>query len=171
MMLRRTGLLLLVSAAVFAPFARAQAPAGDKFFDSRGVKIRYVDVGRGEPVVLIHGFSSSLDANWGQTRVIDALAKYFRVVALDCRGHGKSDKPHDAASYGLAMIDDVARRLDHLGIAKAHTAVFGGSAPRLRWNAHSAVSVSSAFNAVIRCLTGQRLYARRRLRASADTLA
>jgi pimeloyl-ACP methyl ester carboxylesterase len=194
MMLRRTGLLLLVSAAVFAPFARAQAPAGDKFFDSRGVKIRYVDVGRGEPVVLIHGFSSSLDANWGQTRVIDALAKYFRVVALDCRGHGKSDKPHDAASYGLAMIDDVARRLDHLGIAKAHivgysmggaiagkfitthpdrviTAVFGGSAPRLRWNAHSAVSASSAFNAVIRCLTGQRLYARRRLRASADTLA
>jgi pimeloyl-ACP methyl ester carboxylesterase len=156
MVLRRTLLLFALSAALFAPVARAQAPADDTFFDSRGVKIRYIDVGRGEPVVLIHGFSSSLDANWGQTKVIDALAKDFRVIALDCRGHGKSDKPHDAASYGLAMIEDVARLLDHLGIARAHivgysmggaitgkfitthpdrviTAVFGGSAPRLGW--------------------------------------
>lgn len=160
MMLRRTLLLIALSAVLFAPFARAQTPADDTFFDSRGVKIRYVDVGRGEPVVLIHGFSSSLDANWRQTKVIDALAKDFRVVALDCRGHGKSDKPHDAASYGLAMIDDVTRLLDHLGIAKAHivgysmggaiagkfitahpdrviSASFGGSAPRLGWNAQA----------------------------------
>ena len=160
MMLRRTVLLTLVLIAGPVPFARAQAPADDKFFDSKGVKIRYVDVGRGEPVVLIHGFSSSIEANWGQTRVIDALAKDFRVVAFDVRGHGKSDKPHDPASYGLNVVEDVTRLMDQLHIAKAHivgysmggavagkfivlhperaiSAVFGGSAPRVNWPAQA----------------------------------
>jgi len=156
MMLRRTALLLL-STVLLAPVSRAaQAPDADAFFDSRGVKIRYIDVGRGEPVVLIHGFSSSLDANWRQTKVIDALARDFRVVALDVRGHGKSDKPHDPASYGVVVVEDVARLMDHLHIPRAHivgysmggaitgkfitmhpdrviSAVFGGSAPRLGW--------------------------------------
>ena len=104
MLFRRTALLLIVSAAACAPFARAQAPAGDRFFDSHGVKIRCVDAGRGEPVVLIHGFSSSLDANWGQTKVIDAIANDFRVIALDCRGHGRSDKPHDAAASSALNV-------------------------------------------------------------------
>ena len=154
MMLRRTLLLVVAVATLFVPAARAQTPVEDKYFDSKGVKIRYVDVGRGEPAVLIHGFSSSLEANWSRT--IEALAKDFRVVALDCRGHGKSDKPHDAASYGIQMIEDVARLMDHLNIPKAHivgysmggaitgkfitthpdrviSAVFGGSAPRMGW--------------------------------------
>jgi pimeloyl-ACP methyl ester carboxylesterase len=156
MMLRRTALVLLAQAVVLTPIASAQTPAADLFFDSGGVKIRYVDAGRGEPVVLIHGFASSIDANWGQTKVLDALSKDFRVVALDVRGHGKSDKPHDAASYGLAVVEDVTRLLDYLHIARAHivgysmggaiagklitvhpdrviSAVFGGSAPRLGW--------------------------------------
>src|SRR5712691_7172884 len=120
MMVRRTFLLLALSTAACAPMARAQPALEDKFFDSSGVRIRYVDVGRGEPVVLIHGFSSSLDANWGQTKVIDTLAKDFRVVALDVRGHGKSDKPHDVASYGLAVVEDVTRLMDHLNIPRAH---------------------------------------------------
>jgi pimeloyl-ACP methyl ester carboxylesterase len=154
MKLRRTAVLLLALTTTAVALARAQAPAEDKTFDSGGVKIRYVDVGRGEPVVLIHGFSSSVEAIWGQTKVLDALAKDFRVIAFDVRGHGKSDKPHDPASYGLNVVEDVTRLLDHLGIAKAHivgysmggaitgkfitlhpdrvlSAVFGGSAPRL----------------------------------------
>jgi pimeloyl-ACP methyl ester carboxylesterase len=43
-----------------------------------------------------------------------------RDLALDCRGHGRSDKPHAAASYGNEMIEDVARLMDHLDIRKAH---------------------------------------------------
>jgi pimeloyl-ACP methyl ester carboxylesterase len=50
--------------------------------------------------VLIHGFSSSADTGWRQPGVFDKLARDFRVIALDCRGHGQSDKPHDPASYG-----------------------------------------------------------------------
>jgi pimeloyl-ACP methyl ester carboxylesterase len=157
--MRRRLFVLAACFGLVASIVSAQTTLDDKFFDSKGVKIRYVDVGRGEPVVLIHGFSSTLDANWGGTHVIEALAKDFRVVALDCRGHGKSDKPHDAR-YGLEMIEDVARLMDHLGIPKAHivgysmggaitgkfivahpdraiSAVFGGSSPRMGWTAQN----------------------------------
>jgi len=154
--LRRIFLVCFVLVAVCPPRASAQAAREDKFVDSAGVKIHYIDVGRGDPVILIHGFSSSLDANWGALGIIDKLAADFRVVALDVRGHGKSDKPHDPASYGMAVVDDVTRLMDHLSIRKAHivgysmggaitgkfvvehpdrviSAVFGGSAPRMGW--------------------------------------
>lgn len=160
MTLPRTVLGLLASALLWTASAPAQTAVPDQFFDSHGVKIHYVDIGRGEPIVLIHGFSSSLDANWGRTRVIEKLAKDFRVIAFDVRGHGLSDKPHDAASYGLNVVEDVTRLLDHLNIAKAHivgysmggaitgkfitlhpdrviTATFGASAPRLGWPAQA----------------------------------
>jgi pimeloyl-ACP methyl ester carboxylesterase len=157
-MVRRVVLLLLF-VAVVAP-VHTQTARQDRFFDSQGVKIRYIDVGQGEPVVLIHGFSSDLDQSWGNPGTIDRLAADFRVVALDVRGHGKSDKPHDTASYGLPVVEDVTRLLDHLHIAKAHivgysmggaitgkfialhpdrtiSAVFGGSAPRTGWTAQT----------------------------------
>jgi pimeloyl-ACP methyl ester carboxylesterase len=116
----RIGSLSVVLVAALMSSASAQTPLEDRFFTARGVKIRYVDVGRGEPVVLVHGFSSSLEANWGNQGIIEKLSKDFRVIALDCRGHGKSDKPHDAASYGLNMIEDVTRLLDHLAVRRAH---------------------------------------------------
>ena len=43
-----------------------------------------------------------------------------RVLALDCRGHGLSDKPHDPKAYGPKLADDVIALLDHLGIERAH---------------------------------------------------
>ena len=89
------------------------------YFDSNGVKIYYEEHGNGEPVVLVHGFASRADHNWGE-QWFKYLAPHFRVIALDCRGHGKSDKPHDAAAYeGAAMGDDVIRLMDHLGIKRA----------------------------------------------------
>ena len=159
-MTRRISPVSVVLAVLVVYSASAQTPLDDRFFTAQGVKIRYIDVGRGEPVVLVHGFSSSLEANWGNPGIIEKLSKDFRVIALDCRGHGKSDKPHDAASYGLNMIEDVTRLLDHLTVRRAHivgysmggaitgkfitthpdrviSAVFGGSAPRLNWTAQS----------------------------------
>ena len=58
--------------------------------------------------------------NWKLPRVFQKLSKRYRVIALDNRGHGKSDKPYDPAQYGLELVDDVVRLMDHLGIAKAH---------------------------------------------------
>src|SRR5437016_1002508 len=102
------------------------AVAGDHFFDSNGVRIHYVMSGAGEPVVLIHGWAA--DAGMWQP-LIDDLARDHQVIALDCRGHGKSGKPHDPAQYGMEMTRDVVRLLDHLGIKRAHIAGYsmGGS--------------------------------------------
>jgi pimeloyl-ACP methyl ester carboxylesterase len=47
------------------------------------------------------------------------LAVDHQVIALDCRGHGKSDKPHDPKQYGIEMVNDVVRLMDHLGTKKA----------------------------------------------------
>ncbi len=68
--------------------------------------------------MLVHGFASRGEHNWGGGW-IDALARDYRVVVLDCRGHGKSGKPHDSAAYdGETMGDDVIRLMDHLGIKR-----------------------------------------------------
>jgi pimeloyl-ACP methyl ester carboxylesterase len=90
------------------------------FFDSAGIKIHYSDVGAGEAVVLVHGFASTVEHNWGGTGWIAALSKKYRVIAVDVRGHGLSDKPREPRSYGYAnMGADVTRLMDHLGIERA----------------------------------------------------
>jgi pimeloyl-ACP methyl ester carboxylesterase len=106
-----------IACLLTASFANA---AGDKFFDSHGVKIRYLDQGRGPAVILVHGQGGSIESNWVETGVFENLARDYRVVALDLRGHGKSDKPHETAAYGNEMGLDAVRLMDHLGIKKAH---------------------------------------------------
>ena len=106
--------------------APAAARGEEGTFDSNGVKIRYVTEGKGEPVVLIHGFTApSAEAMWvksplGEVNVLPELAKEFRVVAVECRGHGKSGKPHDPKAYGAEMAEDVVRLMNRLKIEKAH---------------------------------------------------
>ncbi|MFX0030415.1 MAG: alpha/beta fold hydrolase [Candidatus Hermodarchaeota archaeon] len=94
-------------------------------FTNDGVKIYYEIEGKGPPVLLIHGFSSSMEYNWKQQGWLDALKDNFKVILIDCRGHGKSDKPHDKAFYGQRMQDDVVKLLEHLSIEKAN--LFGYS--------------------------------------------
>ena len=101
-------------------FASARLQAEDQFFDSKGVKIAYTVQGQGEPVVLIHGFSVNTQLQWALPGITKALAKDYQVIALDCRGHGRSGKPHDPKMYGTEMVEDVVRLLDHLKIKKAH---------------------------------------------------
>lgn len=97
------------------------APAAEnRYFDSDGVRLRYVVEGEGEPVLLIHGLGASIHLQWGGPGVLDELAKEYRVIAFDNRGHGRSGKPHDTEEYGDDMVADAVRMLDHLGIAQAH---------------------------------------------------
>jgi pimeloyl-ACP methyl ester carboxylesterase len=98
------------------------APAEDLFFDSAGVRIRYIVEGEGEPVLLIHGLSLNLEMNWTQPGIVKELAEQYRVIAFDNRGHGKSVKPHDPKSYGMQMAEDAIRLMNHLKIRKAHVA-------------------------------------------------
>ncbi|HVD47975.1 MAG TPA: alpha/beta hydrolase [Candidatus Limnocylindria bacterium] len=91
--------------------------------DSDGVRIHYELHGpsTGRPVVLVHGYASDYPLNWVGTRWQETLTTAgYRVVGLDCRGHGRSDKPHDPAAYALqTMAADVGRLLDHLEIETA----------------------------------------------------
>jgi pimeloyl-ACP methyl ester carboxylesterase len=90
------------------------------FFDSAGIRIHYRDAGSGEAVMLVHGFASTAEHNWGATGWIAALSQKYRVIAPDVRGHGLSDKPHEPQKYGYASMGaDVTRLMDHLGIERA----------------------------------------------------
>jgi pimeloyl-ACP methyl ester carboxylesterase len=112
----RFGLVLVCCLLALPGVGRAEEGS----FDSNGVKIHYVIEGQGEPVLLIHGFTSNIEGQWGAPGVIKELATDYRVIALDNRGHGKSDKPHDPRQYGTEMVEDAVRLLDHLKIDRAH---------------------------------------------------
>jgi len=90
------------------------------FFDSNGVTLHYTDEGEGVPVILLHGFGIQADWNWRLPRIVQRLSREFRVITLDVRGHGLSDKPHAPEDYGLELVHDVARLMDHLELDKAH---------------------------------------------------
>jgi pimeloyl-ACP methyl ester carboxylesterase len=92
---------------------------------SGSVPIHYEVIGEGTPVLLVHGFMSSFEGNWGQSGWIDFLITHGRqVVGVDLRGHGQSGKPHDPAAYVdphlpgdvLAVMDAVRlERVDLMG--------------------------------------------------------
>jgi pimeloyl-ACP methyl ester carboxylesterase len=100
------------------PVAAEVAAPGS--FTSDGLKIHYESFGRGRPLVLVHGWGADSKRNWVDTGWVKALTPVRRVIAIDCRGHGQSDKPHEQALYSYAaMARDVVHLLDHLGIARA----------------------------------------------------
>lgn len=91
-------------------------------FASGGVEIAYIDEGQGPTVLLIHGFASNVATNWVTPGWVGYLkGKGYRVVALDNRGHGRSQKLYGLVEYGAPLMAEDARRLlDYLGIATAH---------------------------------------------------
>ena len=113
MIAKGQALFIFVFLVLFIPFLHAE----DFFFDSAGVRIHYIVEGKGAPVLLIHGFGGS-----GQSMMntIKGLSDSYRVIALDNRGHGQSEKPHDPGAYGMEMVKDSIRLLDHLKIGKAY---------------------------------------------------
>lgn len=98
----------------------------DRFFDSQGVRLRFTVQGHGTPVMLLHGFLGDIETSWigspygPQPNLLPRLAERHQVIGLDCRGHGRSDKPHDGNQYGVELAQDVIRLLDHLHLEKAH---------------------------------------------------
>jgi pimeloyl-ACP methyl ester carboxylesterase len=109
----------MVAMTITAAAAVAQtAPAEGYFTTSDGVKIRYVTAGSsGSWVVLIHGYSDNAERMWFRTGIAPVLAKNHRIVALDNRNHGKSDKPQPG---GSGRAQDVVELMDHLKIERAH---------------------------------------------------
>jgi len=91
-------------------------------FESDGVRLHYELHGRedGRPIVLVHGFASHYRLNWVGTGWQETLTGAgFRIIGLDCRGHGQSDKPHGKAAYtARLMAGDVHHLLDHIGVER-----------------------------------------------------
>jgi pimeloyl-ACP methyl ester carboxylesterase len=91
-------------------------------FNSDSVEIAFDDEGQGEPVLLIHGFASNGRVNWVDTGWVKALRDAgYRVMTIDNRGHGESEKLYDPKFYeAVEMAEDARRLLDHLSIQRAH---------------------------------------------------
>jgi len=85
-------------------------------------EIAYYDEGEGDVVLLIHGFASNAHTNWvnvGWTKFL--VENGYRIIAIDNRGHGESEKFYSQDDYLLEkMADDARDLLTHLKIAKAH---------------------------------------------------
>jgi pimeloyl-ACP methyl ester carboxylesterase len=91
-------------------------PRDARFVSLRGVRVHYVDEGEGSPVVLVHGFASSLET-WS-TVMPELLRRGHRVIALDLRGFGWTDRPPgDYSSEEQARL--VFALMDRLGVRRA----------------------------------------------------
>ena len=89
------------------------------YVDNRGVRIHYEVEGEGPPLVLQHGFTQSIKG-WYRCGYVDALKLNYRLILIDARGHGKSDKPHERAAYAWPIgAMDILAVLDVLGIRQA----------------------------------------------------
>lgn len=84
--------------------------------ENGGVRIYYEDGGRGETIVLIPGLGMSTPA-WQDAR--QRLEGRFRVITVDPRGAGRSDKP-DEPYTGEIVAADLAAVLDSAGVERAH---------------------------------------------------
>jgi len=90
------------------------------YFDNEGIKIYYEIEGTGPDLFMIHGFAENIKINWKLTNWVKILKDENRLILLDCRGHGKSDKPTDSAQYGPKMREDISKLMDHLSVKKAN---------------------------------------------------
>lgn len=86
------------------------------YFDNDDCQLHYEDYGHGTPLILVHGLGSST-CDWEYQ--IPALSQHYRVLAIDVRGHGRSDKPREA--YRIAdFADDVSALITHLQLPSVH---------------------------------------------------
>src|SRR4051812_40588120 len=88
---------LLLFAVTESSFS--QSDTGRFFTSFDKTKIYYEVKGKGEPVILVHGFIVN-GQSWKQTALYgDLINAGYKVIILDQRGNGQSDKPHDSTAY------------------------------------------------------------------------
>ena len=110
--------LLFVATIASSPTSGDDSNLGtDGYADSGDVKIHYVTMGEGPLLVMIHGFPDY----WYTWRAqMPALAKQFKVVAIDQRGYNKSGQPEGVQNYAMEkLVDDVKAVVEHFGRKQA----------------------------------------------------
>ncbi|MFW9950399.1 MAG: alpha/beta fold hydrolase [Candidatus Thorarchaeota archaeon] len=90
------------------------------FFEFNNVKMYYEDVGKGEPIITIHGLMEDT-TYWSETGVSSKLAENYRVISIDMRGHGRTIVQGEPLGFDVeTMAGDFDRLADHLGIDRFH---------------------------------------------------
>lgn len=103
--------------------AKDQAPlATERDIEANGIRIHYVEVGAGEPLLLLHGGMASTSVvwagyGWSWYDALPIFARHFRVIAPDTRGHGRTRNPDVPMSYPL-LADDWAALIAALGLER-----------------------------------------------------
>ena len=125
-------------------------------FNSDSVEIAFDDEGKGEPMLLIHGFASNGRVNWANTGWVKTLVEGgYRVITMDNRGHGESEKLYNPDLYSSPeMAGDARRLLDHLEIPRAHVMGYSMGA---RISAFLAINHPSRVGAAIFAGLGSRM--------------
>jgi len=83
-------------------------------------RLRYLESGKGPPLVLVHGLGSNAMQDWG--RLIAPLGRSYHVFAPDLPGFGRSERPR-AADYGIPMqVEAVRAFMSAVGVSKARVA-------------------------------------------------
>ena len=86
------------------------------YFEHEGCTLHYEEYGHGAPVLLVHGLGSST-LDWEMQ--VPALAAHYRVIVMDMRGHGRSDKPRQR--YSIAGFSaDLQALIEHLNLDRVH---------------------------------------------------
>lgn len=91
-------------------------PAAGQYAVINGVKLYYEIYGKGDPLILLHGNGGNIAAMKFQ---IEYFSKFYQVIAMDCRGRGKSELSQERLTY-MQMAQDAASLLDHLHVAPAY---------------------------------------------------
>jgi pimeloyl-ACP methyl ester carboxylesterase len=118
--MKRIALWLVVLIFFFARNSFAQATDAGQFYTSfDGTKIYYEVKGTGYPVVLVHGFCGTGDG-WKKGILYNNLLKGgYKVIILDLRGNGQSDKPHTDEAYSNdAEAKDIMGLMTSLNISR-----------------------------------------------------
>ena len=106
---------ILVFALTTCLPVHAQKRIEDRFANVNGVRLHYLAVGKGDPVILLHGYAQTSHM-WRP--LIAELAKTHRVIAPDLRGFGQSSKPVNGYDK-KTMAQDVHALATSLGIRRA----------------------------------------------------
>ena len=101
---------VIAGCLALSSFANAEDTLFDRvqhhYAENDGVKIHYVTLGEGEPIVMIHGFP---DFWYTWREQMEVLSKQFKVIAIDQRGYNRSDKPKGVEQYEMELlVSDVA---------------------------------------------------------------
>jgi pimeloyl-ACP methyl ester carboxylesterase len=141
------GALLAATAIVngqLAKKAQRDNPPRGKFIDVAGVRLHYVERGRGTPLVLFHG-NGSMIQDFESSGLIDLAAETYRVIVFDRPGFGHSSRPRHVAWTPDAQADLFKKALAQLGVSQA--IVLGHS-----WGASVAVALAIRHPAFVQAL-------------------